>query len=42
MPCIKIYRLPLKLIALLRAASKTLSVSWHVPLSGHDDVARFE
>ena len=37
-----IYQLPLILTALLHVACKTLSISRHVPLSGHDDVALFE
>ena len=38
----QIYQLPHILTALLHIARKTLSISRHVPLSGHDEVALFE
>ena len=36
---IQVYPLPLILTALLHVALQKLSISWHVPLLGHDDVA---
>ena len=36
-----IYQLPLILSALSHVAWYSLSISWHVPLSGNDDVALF-
>ena len=38
----KSYQLPLILTALKHVAWETLSISRHVPLSGHDEVALFE
>ena len=37
-----IYILPFIITAALQVARLTLSISRHVPLSGHDDVVRFE
>ena len=37
-----IISLPFILVALLHDACQTLSISWHVSLSGHIDVALFE
>ena len=40
--CSTYYQVPLILTVLLHVAWQTLSISQHVPLSGHNDIALFE